>query len=71
MNQELFNEVKEFTVNQAAVEEREVTESACLEDDLGIYGDAAVESIVAFGKKFNVDVSKFNYRTLGKGDSCG
>jgi acyl carrier protein len=59
MNQELFNKVKEFAVNQAAVEENEVTESASIEDDLGVYGDDAVEFIIAFGKKFNVDVSKF------------
>jgi acyl carrier protein len=59
MNQELFNKVKEFAVNQAAVEEKEATESASIEDDLGISGEDAVEFIIAFGKKFNVDVSKF------------
>ncbi len=59
MDQELFNKVKEFAVNQAAVEEKEVTESASIEDDLGVHGDDAVEFIIAFGKKFNVDVSKF------------
>lgn len=59
MNQELFNKIKEFAVSQAAVEEDEVTESASIEDDLGVSGDDAVEFIVAFGKKFNVDVSNF------------
>lgn len=30
-----------------------------IEKDLGIYGDDAVELILGFGKKFDVDVSKF------------
>ncbi len=32
MNQEIFNQIKEFAVRQAAVEEDEVTESASIED---------------------------------------
>lgn len=60
MSDKLFNEIKYFTVKQAGVEESEVTKDASLEDDLGIYGDDAVDFIVAFGKKFNVNVSKFN-----------
>lgn len=59
MNEETFRKVKKFTVKQAAVEEEEVTESASLEDDLGVSGDDAVEFLIAFGKEFNVDVSKF------------
>jgi acyl carrier protein len=59
MNDELFNKVKEFTVEQAAVTEAEVTENASLENDLGVYGDDAVEFILAYGKEFNVDVSRF------------
>ncbi|SRR5260370_34310811 len=59
MREEIFNKLKEFAVEQAAVGEEEITESASLEDDLGVSGDDAVEFIIAFGKKFNVDVSKF------------
>ena len=59
MSSEIFEKLKEFTVEQAGLEEKEITENASLENDLGIYGDDAIEYLVAFGKKFNVDISKF------------
>ncbi len=59
MDIEIFNRVREFTVKQAGVSEDDVCETACLERDLGIYGDDAIEYLIAFGKAFNVDVSKF------------
>jgi acyl carrier protein len=59
MNEEILNRIKRFTVKQAAVEEEEVTEDASLENDLGVHGNDAVEFIIAFGKEFNVDVSRF------------
>jgi acyl carrier protein len=55
----IFNKIKKFTTNQAGVIEDKITEYSSLEKDLGIYGDDAVEFIVAFGREFNVDVSKF------------
>jgi acyl carrier protein len=51
--------LKEFTLLEAGRDTSGITESTCLERDLGIYGDDAVDYIVAFGKAFNVDVSKF------------
>ena len=59
MVDDLFKRVKEFTARQAAVSENEVTETSCLERDLGIYGDDANEYLIAFGKAFNVDMSNF------------
>ncbi len=59
MDSVIFNNIKKFTTEQAGVMEERVTENASLEDDLGIYGDDAVEYLVAFGKKFKVDVSGF------------
>jgi acyl carrier protein len=59
MSSEIFDRIKKFTVKQGAVEEEEVTEDASLEKDLGIYGDDAIEFIIAYGKEFGVDVSKF------------
>jgi acyl carrier protein len=59
MNSEIFDRIKKFTIEQGAVEEEEVTEDASLEKDLGIYGDDAIEFIIAYGKEFSVDVSKF------------
>lgn len=37
----------------------ELNENTLIEDDLGITGLDAVELIVDFGKRFNVDVSNF------------
>jgi acyl carrier protein len=59
MNIDIFNRIKEFTVDQMGVDENDVTENTLLETDLNIYGDDAVEYLVAFGKKFNVDMSNF------------
>lgn len=36
-----------------------IVRETCLEKDLGMSGDDAMEFIISFGKKFNVDVSKF------------
>ena len=54
-----FDKLKKFIANQAAVNEYEVTPDARLYDDLGIYGDDAFELLIAYGKKFDVDLSKF------------
>lgn len=51
--------LKKFIVVKAGVEDEEVTLEAKMESDLGISGDDAVEFIVAFGKEFNVDISRF------------
>ncbi|MBP4139794.1 DUF1493 family protein [Flavobacterium cupreum] len=59
MNEEIFNKLKEFVVNQSAVNDQIITRSTQIENDLGVYGEDAVEFIVAFGKGFNVDVSRF------------
>jgi acyl carrier protein len=59
MSEELLNAIKVFTQEQAGRDPDDITENTYLEKDLGIYGDDAVEYIIAFGKAFNVDVSKF------------
>lgn len=59
MSDEIFNKLKSFVIKQAAVEDEEVTREAGIEEDLGVYGDDAVELLIAYGKTFNVDVTKF------------
>ena len=59
MSDEIFDKLKAFVVEQAAVEDEEVTRDAGIEEDLGIYGDDAVDLLIAYGKAFNVDVTKF------------
>lgn len=55
----LFENIRAFIVEKIGVDEIEVTREALLQNDLGIYGDDAVDLIVAFSKKFKVDVSNF------------
>jgi acyl carrier protein len=59
MSDKVFDRLKAFVIKEAAVRQEEVTEYASLENDLGIYGDDAVELIEAVSKEFNVDVSQF------------
>jgi acyl carrier protein len=64
MNEKL----KIFLVKQACVEEEEVTPAASLENDLGVYGGDSTDLIIAFGKEFNVDVSRFMAADYFRGD---
>lgn len=66
MNEEL----KAFVIKESAVSDEDITFETMLSDDLGIYGDDAIEFIVAYGKAFNVDVSKFMAKNYfdGEGD---
>jgi acyl carrier protein len=59
MSVSLFEDIQAFIVEKIGVDEVEVTQEALLQNDLGIYGDDAVDLIVEFGKKFKVDVSNF------------
>lgn len=59
MDDEIFSAIKKFTEKHAGIKEDKIVEGSLLEKDLGIYGDDAIEYIVAFGKAFNVDVSRF------------
>lgn len=62
MRKDSFENLIDFIVKQCAVDPTEVTRDARIEDDLGVYGDDAMELLVAFGKSFDVDVSKFMAR---------
>jgi hypothetical protein len=63
-----FDRLKEFIVERVGVYENEVTHSSRLYEDLGVYGDDAWELLVEYGKKFNVDVSKFMTADYFKGE---
>jgi acyl carrier protein len=70
MNNEIFDKLKEFVIIQSAVNDEEITRETEIENDLGVYGGDADEFLIAFGKKFNVDISQFpigNYFS-GEGD---
>ena len=59
MDESGFDKLKEFIEKQTGCKEEEITPGARLYDDLGVYGDDACELLVKYGRKFNVDVSKF------------
>src|SRR5580700_4173422 len=68
MGESNFDKLKEFVVELAGVYENEVTPNARLYDDMGIYGDDASELLVKYGKKFNVNISKFMAADYFKGE---
>lgn len=51
--------LKQFIEEQHFLYKTEIEEATLLERDLRITGDDAVEFILAFAKRFNVDVSNF------------
>lgn len=53
------NNLKKFIVTKFAVDIEDVLSETRIEEDLGIYGDEAMEFITAFSKEFNVDISQF------------
>lgn len=59
MNDDMFNKLKSFIIEETGVEENEVTRETRIENDLGITGDDAIDFLLAYGKAFHVDVSKF------------
>lgn len=59
MNEETFDKLKAFVIKQAAVEDEEVTREAKIQDELGIYGDDALDFLISYGNLFNVDITKF------------
>jgi len=59
MNSEFFRQLQDFVIEQSCVNDETITRETQLYGDLGIYGEDAVEFLIAFGKKFNVNVSKF------------
>ena len=59
MNNEIFEKIKIFINEHLVVNTDEITLETQIENDLGVYGDDAIDLIIAFGKNFNVDVSNF------------
>ena len=60
MNEDVFMQIKKFTIKEVCLTKEKLDRSTKLYDELGISGDDAVEFILAFGKHFNVDISRFS-----------
>jgi acyl carrier protein len=52
-------ELRDFLIRRLGVEEEEIMPQARIEEDLGVWGDDAVDLIIEFGKRFKVNVSNF------------
>ncbi len=50
-----------FTIDFSGTDDIEYNENTDIEKDVGITGDDAVDYLVEFGKRYNVDLSKFNF----------
>ena len=57
---QLFERLINFVIKQSAISDSEIiNEDTSIQNDLGVYGDDAVEFIIEFGKEFNVSISDF------------
>jgi acyl carrier protein len=59
MKDEVSKELKQFVEEKRWKYDFPLIMSTQLEDDLQITGDDAVDFLIAFGERFNVDVSEF------------
>jgi hypothetical protein len=59
MNNEILEKLKEFIIEQQWEYEFPLLRTTMIEKELKITGDDAVDFLVAYGKKFNVDISRF------------
>jgi acyl carrier protein len=59
MHQSVFESLQSFISEEAGIDENRITPNTRLYDDLNIYGDDAMELIMKYGKKFNVNLTKF------------
>jgi hypothetical protein len=60
MSESLINEIRILIEKKMGKYKRELNADTKLEYDLGITGDDAVEFLIEYSNKFNVDVSDFN-----------
>jgi len=58
---ELFADLVDFLKKQIGLYDVLITRNTLLEDDLGVTGDDAEDLIIAFGKRYGIDVNSFNF----------
>lgn len=62
MGDEILNQIGQLIENKMGRYKKPFTRDTALEKDLGISGDDAVDFLLDFSKKFNIDMSKFDIR---------
>jgi hypothetical protein len=55
----IFAELVAFVSKQVGRDDLSITKDTSIEDDLGVTGGDANDLIIAFGKKYNVDITNF------------
>ncbi len=66
-----MKEIREFILEERGKYRFEIKEHHSLQSDLGIYGLDAVDCMLNFGKKFGVDVSRFDAEKYFKPEGYG
>lgn len=71
MNEDIIAQIRLLIEDKMGKYKKEINRDTALEFDLGITGSDASELLVEYGRRFNVDVSKFNMAVyfLPEGDS--
>lgn len=59
MDEELFEQIKHFVLKFSCLSDVDMNRNTSIEKGLGLTGDDAIEFILAFSKRFHVDVSNF------------
>lgn len=62
MNSEVFNQIVALIEEKMGKYSKGITSETCLDKDLGIIGDDAVELLLEYGEKFKVDLSRLNLK---------
>lgn len=60
-DEKLFEDVIKLIPSFLFPKDKPISGKLCLEKDLGIYGDDAEDFLFKCGKKYNVDLSNFNF----------
>jgi len=60
-NEKLFNELVMFVRNQIGVYDTLITRKTLIEDELGVTGDDAEDLLITFSRRYNIDISNFNF----------
>ena len=61
MKEKVFSDLVDFIHKQTGSYDVPITKETSLENDLGITGDDGEDLIIAFGRKYNVNITNFYF----------
>ena len=67
-NEITFDQIKKFVADELLISSIDLTSETCLNRDLLIVGDDADELLEAFSKRFEIDVSNFDFHEYFTGE---